>query len=62
MWQEEAGCLVPALDHSNHFSPVLGSFPQLQVVTDASLQALGYEALLQLQTTEAQNKALWTLK
>lgn len=57
MRQKEAVCLVPALDHGNHFRPVLRSFFQPQVIPDASLQPSVYEALLQLQTTEAQNKA-----
>lgn len=57
MWQKEAVCPVPALDHCNHFRAVLRSFFQLQVIPDASLQPLENEALLQLQTTEAHNKA-----
>lgn len=57
MWQKEAICPVPALDHCNHFRPVLRSFIQLQVIPDASLQPLENEGLLQLQTTEPHYKA-----
>lgn len=57
MWQKEAVCLVPALDHCNHLMPVLRPFFQLQVIPDARLQPLVNEDPLQLQTTVAHNKA-----
>lgn len=58
MQQKEAVCLVPALNHCNHFRPVLKSFFQLQVIPDASLQPLVQEALLQFKPLTLTTKPL----